>query len=102
MNVMAHTFDRDEIFLMAEEVAARYRCSLSSLANHRVARTGLPWVKINGRVLYRVSDHLTIEQAGSRGLSWETVSRALTEPLDKREAPRVDAANRSAVTGGTQ
>lgn len=70
-------FDRDEMFVTADEVAARYRVAPSTLANQRNLGTGLPWVKIGGRVLYKVSDLAEAEAAGARGVSAETVKRAV-------------------------
>lgn len=71
------SFNPAEVYMTAEEVAARYRISVSTLANQRTAGTGLPWLKLGGRVLYRVSDLAEAERAGARGVCAETVRRAV-------------------------
>lgn len=71
---MAELFQQ---YFTAEELAERHRKSYQALSNERSAGTGVPFVKVGGRVLYAVSDVLAYEEAGARGYSRETVEAAL-------------------------
>lgn len=80
---MSPAFNPNEAYMTAEEVATRYRVSVSTLANQRTAGTGLPFVKIGGRILYKVSDLAEAERAGSRGVCADTVRRAVDRVIGK-------------------
>lgn len=67
----------DDIYLTVSEVCSRLRLDPQTLANHRTAGEGLPFVKISGKVLYRVRDVLAAELAGAKGFKWSRLEAAL-------------------------
>ena len=52
--------------LMQAEVAQRWRISPRTLERWRCAGTGPAWMRLNGRVLYRLEDVLAFERARLR------------------------------------
>lgn len=54
-----------EIFLTPDELAERWRIKPGALAHWRVAGEGPAFVKVGGRVLYRLSDVETFERANT-------------------------------------
>lgn len=46
--------------LTTQEVSEYLNLSTSTLANHRALQTGLPYVRVGGRVLYKESDVLEL------------------------------------------
>jgi hypothetical protein len=75
--IQARASDIDDVYLTPEEVAGRLRLTVETLANARSRGEGLPWVKIHGRVRYRLADLLEAEAAGSMGFSWARLETAL-------------------------
>lgn len=70
----------DEIFLTAEELAARWRYTMDTLANMRSRRVGLPFVKTpGGKILYRASDVLDAELNGTHGITMQRVIDAVRQ-----------------------
>ena len=62
--------DADDVFLKPVEVVERYRGAVSStgtLANWRSTGGGPPFVKIGGRVVYKLADLKEWEHQQSRG-----------------------------------
>ena len=49
-------------------LAERWRITTRTLGRWRIAATGPTWLRINGRIRYRVEDVLAFEQARLRGL----------------------------------
>lgn len=70
---------KTELFFTPQELVTRWRMdSAQTLANQRHQGIGPPHVKLKtGKVLYRVSDVLSYERGGMRGLSFDTVARAV-------------------------
>jgi len=54
-------------FLTPEELARRWRMSVRSLERWRTDRRGPVWLRLEGRVLYRMTDVLDYEDARLRG-----------------------------------
>jgi hypothetical protein len=67
----------DDVFLRPDELAARWRVDVNTLANLRARGEGLPWVKLGGGVRYKVADVLAAEASGARGFSWARLTAAL-------------------------
>lgn len=59
--------DRDEQLMTAREVAEFLRVDENTLANLRGRGDGLPWTKVTGKVLYKMSDVLRIANGEARG-----------------------------------
>lgn len=57
----------DDYFLAPEELARRWKIEVQTLANNRRCQRGLPYVKVNRLVRYRLSDVLRVEIQGSTG-----------------------------------
>lgn len=91
MDMTPQNWNPDEMFFTAEEVAARYRVSTSTLANQRSQGVGLPWLKINGKVLYPLSALADAEASGKRGMTREAVKRALHRVFGNSGSDHVDA-----------
>jgi hypothetical protein len=53
--------------LTQADLARRWRISPRTLERHRWLGTGVPFLKLNGRVLYRLEDVLAFEAANLRG-----------------------------------
>ena len=83
----------DDVMMTPAEVAEWARCDVSTLANHRTAGEGLPYIKFGGRILYRMADVLSAAERGSHGFSFrklETVLEAHGLPAKKREEIAAD------------
>ena len=64
---MACDCDPEELILTPIELAQRWRISTRTLDRWRASRTGPRWMRIGGRILYRMTDILDYEQARLRG-----------------------------------
>lgn len=51
----------EKVYMRADELAERWCISRKKLANERCAGTGLPYMKVNQIVLYKVADVLAFE-----------------------------------------
>lgn len=70
----------DEFFLTTDELARRWRYTPEYLQQQRGRGEGIPFLKLNGRVLYRASDVLAAESKGIvETLSLSRVVRALSD-----------------------
>ena len=49
-------------FITAKELAVRWKRSVRTLANQRLAGVGCPYYKISGKVLYDLADVENIEE----------------------------------------
>lgn len=58
-----HIEDTQTIHLTTTDLADRWRCSRGHLANLRTEQKGMPYLRIGGRVVYRLSDVL-VHEAG--------------------------------------
>jgi hypothetical protein len=50
------------VHLTERELALRWRVSPRTLERWRISRTGPAWLRLNGRVRYRLADVLAFEQ----------------------------------------
>jgi hypothetical protein len=82
----------DDILMTPQELAARHRTTVESLANLRSRGEGLPFVKLpSGAVRYVARVVLAAEAAGLYGLTWHRIERAVSSApgLDDRQRVRL-------------
>jgi len=80
--------DPPEPLLTAPETAQYLRCSLRTLDRERADGSGIPYVRIGGRIRYRRADIDAFVKAHLRGHASEAKSISDTAQARRRRAPR--------------
>lgn len=82
----------DDILMTPQELAARHRTTVESLANLRSRGEGIPYVKLpSGAIRYVARVVLAAEASGLYGLTWHRIERAVGSApgLDDRQRARL-------------
>jgi hypothetical protein len=77
----------DLVFLTQDELAERWRMSPRSLERWRGEGFGPAWIRLRGRVLYRIEDVVAFERARIEGLADRRGMEPPPEAIDRRTGP---------------
>lgn len=67
----------EHTFLTPQQLAQRWSVKAATLANQRYRGEGVPFVKLNTSIRYRLSDVMAMELDSVRGLSWARLANAI-------------------------